>query len=295
MELRVLQYFLAVVREKNITRAAEALHVTQPTLSRQIAQLEEELGAPLFIRGKTLTLTDAGMLLLRRAEEVDTLMRKIEGDFAEQSDVGGVIAIGSGGQIAARALPDILRGFREKYPRVSYRLYTNNAEHVKEKLEHGTLDFGFLLEPVDVSKFDYIRMKRRERWGLLLPAAHPLARKETIQKADLYALPLMLSNRPAIQKELEEWLGAPLSELNLFATYNIVTNAAILAESGAAAALTIEGAVALMDNRRVVFRPLEPELSMSSVLVWKKFQTHFGAAAKFTEYFKSMLEMYEKA
>ena len=288
MELRILQYFLAVVREENISRAAEVLHITQPTLSRQMAQLEDELGTPLFIRGKHMTLTDAGVMLRHRAEEVVALMDKIENEFASQQEVGGVISIGSGGLNASHMLPAAMDGFRKKYPKVQFQLYTNSAEYIKEKLEQGVLDIGLLLEPVDVTKFDYIRMKNTEKWGLLLRTGHPLASKPYITKEDLIGEPLITTNRESIQKELENWLGDTLTKLDIFATYNIITNVAMLVDSGVASALTIEGAVDLFGSDRMVFRPLYPELSMTSVLAWKKYQPDFGAAGKFLEYLKSI-------
>ncbi len=288
MELRVLQYFLAVVREENISRAAESLHVTQPTLSRQMTQLEEELGTPLFIRGKHLTLTDAGVMLRRRAEEVVSLMNKIESEFEEQNEVGGIISIGSGGLIATQCLLPVMQSFREKYPKVQFQFYTNSAEYVKERLDQGLLDFGFLLEPIDVTKFDYIRMQEKERWGLLMPANHPLAKNDYISRNDLFSISLITSDRLSIQKELENWLEDDFYKLDIFATYNIITNVAMLVNGGVASALTIEGAVNLFESHQVVFKPLYPELSMTSVLAWKKFQPNFGAAGKFLEYFKSM-------
>ncbi len=288
MELRVLQYFLAVVREENISRAADVLHVTQPTLSRQMAQLEEELGTPLFIRGRHLSLTDAGVMLRRRAEEVAALMDKIESEFEEQGEIGGIISIGSGGLSASQILPPVMQSFRQKYPKVQFQFYTNSAEHVKERLDQGLLDFGLLLEPIDVTKYDYLRMVEKEKWGLLLRTDHPLALKECIKKEDLYGIPLITTNRLSLQKEMENWLDDSISSLDIFATYNIITNVAMLVSSGVASALTIEGAVNLFGNDKLIFKPLFPELSMTSVLVWKKFQPNFGAAGKFLEYFKSM-------
>lgn len=289
MELRVLQYFLAVVREENISRAAESLHVTQPTLSRQMAQLEEELGTPLFIRGKHLTLTDAGVMLRRRAEEVVSLINKIESEFEEQNEVGGIISIGSGGLSAVEFLLPAMQSFREKYPRVQFQFYTNSAEYVKERLDQGLLDFGLLLEPIDITKYDYLRMPAKEKWGLLLRSDSPLAEKEYITKADLQSIPLITTDRRSLQNELEHWLGKPFSELDIFATYNIITNVALLVNSEAASALTIEGAVNLFGGDKFVFKPLFPELSMTSVLAWKKFQPSFGASGKFLEYLKTML------
>lgn len=288
MEVRVLEYFLAIAQEENLSRAAEVLHVTQPTLSRQMMQLEDELGAQLFIRGRHFALTDEGVMLRHRAEEVVALMEKIESEFEQKQDIGGVISIGSGGLNASRMLPEMMDAFRKKYPRVQFQLYTNSAEYIKERLEQGLLDFGILLEPVDIAKFDYIRLKEKERWGVLLRAGHPLAKNQFITKEDLLYEPLITTSRTSIQKELENWFGQPLSSLNIFATYNIITNVAMMVDSGVASALTIEGAVSLFGGERMLFRPLYPELSMTSVLAWKKFQTSFGAAGKFLEYLKSM-------
>ena len=288
MEIRLLEYFLAVVQEENLSRAAEVLHVTQPTLSRQMAQLEEELGTQLFIRGRHLTLTDSGVMLRRRAEEVVSLMGKLEQEFAQKEDIGGIISIGSGGLNASRMLPEIMDGFRKKYPKVQFQLYTNSAEYIRERLEQGLLDFGILLEPIDVIKFDYIRLKEKERWGVLLRAGHPLAKKESITREDLLHETLIMTNRASIQKELEHWFGQPLSSLDIFATYNIITNVAMMVDCGVASALTIEGAVSIFGGERMVFRPLSPELSMTSVLAWKKFQPNFGAAGRFLEHLKYM-------
>lgn len=243
MELRVLQYFLTVVREENISRAADVLHVTQPTLSRQISQLEEELGKQLFVRGKHLTLTDAGIMLRRRAEEVVQLMGKIDEEFREQEEVTGIISIGSGGQFSAAALPEIMEGFRKKYPKVQYEFYTNSANHIKEQLDRGLLDFGLLLEPIDIGKYDYLRMPEVERWGIFMRKDDPLAQKESITRDDLRGLPLITTNRLSLQKEIANWFGDEFGELNIFASYNIITNVAMLVEHGTARALTIEGAV----------------------------------------------------
>ncbi len=287
MELRWLQYFLAVVREENISKAADVLHVTQPTLSRQMAQLEKTLGTTLFVRGRHFELTDAGVLLKYRAEEMVGLMGKLEEEFANQLEPGGVISIGSGGLYAMHVLPRIMADFRKLYPKVSFNLYTNNADHIKERLEQGLLDFGLLLEPVDVAKFDYIRMAERERWGVFLRKDHPLSRKETIWKEDLKGEPLIMSDRLFVQKELESWFGSMYSEPDIFATYNIITHAANIVADGIASALTIEGAVSQFGSEQFVFRPLTPDLSMSSVFVWKKFRAGFTAAGVFLEYFKS--------
>lgn len=287
MILRLLQYFLAVCREENITRAAEMLHVTQPTLSRQMAQLEEELGATLFIRGRRLTLTEAGMKLRSRAEEIVRMMDRIETEFQEEEELAGTVSIGAGGLSSFQSLPPVIEEFLKKYPRVRFDFHTNNADFIKEQLDRGLLDFGLLLEPVDIAKYDYIRMREKERWGLLMRQDNPLARKAFITRRDLRKVPLITSNRLAIQQEVSQWLGNVLEELDIIATYNIITNVSSLVDSGLACALTLEGAVSLFEGGRLTFRPLSPALEMNSVLVWKKFNPFFNTAGKFLEFFQS--------
>ena len=287
MILRLLQYFLAVCREENITRAAEMLHVTQPTLSRQMAQLEEELGATLFIRGRRLTLTEAGMKLRSRAEEIVRMMDRIETEFQEEEELAGTVSIGAGGLSSFQSLPPVIEEFLKKYPRVRFDFHTNNADFIKEQLDRSLLDFGLLLEPVDIAKYDYIRMREKERWGLLMRQDNPLARKAFITRRDLRKVPLITSNRLAIQQEVSQWLGNVLEELDIIATYNIITNVSSLVDSGLACALTLEGAVSLFEGGRLTFRPLSPALEMNSVLVWKKFNPFFNTAGKFLEFFQS--------
>ena len=288
MELRLLEYFLTVVREENISRAAEMLHMTQPTLSRQMKELEDELHTTLFIRGKRLTLTNSGVMLRRRAEEVVSLMNKIDSEFREQEEISGVISVGSGGLKAARILPELIEHFRERYPLVSFEIITGTADRIKEMLEHGLLDFGFLLEPVDIEKFDYLRLPAKEIWGVLLPANHRFAKEKAITREQLKDLPLVVTSRNALRGEIEEWLKYPVSELDVVATMNLIDNVAPLAERGIACVMCVEGAVDMFDPNRFAFRPLNPELSMTSVLAWKKLSPYAGAAGRFLEYIKSI-------
>jgi len=288
LEFRELQYFLAVVREENITRAAESLHITQPTLSRQMTLLEEKLGAKLFVRGKYLSLTDAGMMLRRRAEEASALMDNIQRDFQEDEELAGRISIGMGGLHAFRELARAMDSFKKLYPRVDFSCHTNNADYIKEQIDQGILDFGLLLEPVDISRYSIIRMEEKEIWGLFMRRDHPLAAKEKICSSDLHTCRLIVSARESVNRQLEMWLGAKMSSLDIFAVYNIITNVATLVEDGLAAALTIRGAVECMEGDKMVFRPLEPELSMTSVLAWKKIQPGLGVAGKFLQHVKDM-------
>lgn len=290
MDIRTLRYFLAVVREQNISRAAEALFITQPTLSRQMAQLEDELGVPLFERGKRLALTDAGVALSHRAAEVVEMMDKIKAEFSQNQTVAGIIGIGMGGLAAAQQILDLSREFQKRYPQVQFQFYSDNADDIKEKLDAGLLDFGVLLEPVEVARYDYMRFHSQECWGLLMPANSPLAEKAVIIAQDLIGLPLMTTSRQAVQKELENWFGGLQDKLNIIATYNLITHVAALIAHGEAYALTLEGAVSSLDNARLAFRPLSPELTMSAVLAWKKTHSDFGTAAKFLQFVKEKLE-----
>ena len=289
MDIRALRYFLAVAREENISKAAAVLHVTQPTLSRQIAQMEEELGSQMFVRGRHLTLTDAGILLRRRAEEIVELMDKMEGEFETSEDLGGIISIGSGVLKSSRLLSDVMLGFREKYPKVQYELYFNTSEYIKEQLDKGLLDFGLLMEPVDLGKYDYLRVHEKERWGLFMKRTHPLAEKEGIDKEDLKGALLVTPSRLSVQREITSWLGEDIQGLNILASCNILTNAVTLLNRGDVCFLTIEGAFGSQQNEEMIFRPLLPEMATSSVLVWKKFQPFAGTAGRFLEYFKKEL------
>lgn len=295
MEIRVLKYFLAVAREENISRAAEVLHITQPTLSRQIAQLEEELGTQLFVRGKHLMLTDAGIMLRRRAEEVTELVDRIEAEFSEPEDVGGKISVGEGAIRSSEILMKAMVQFREKYPKVQYEIYSNTSDFIKERLDKGLCDFGLLLEPIDIEKYDFIRIPVKERWGLFMEKNHPLAEKEVIEREDIKQVPLITASRLSMQKEIANWLGEDTEQMNIFATCNIITNAQIMVNLGEICFMTVEGAMDSFQRENLVFRPLSPALELSSVLVWKKFQPFSRAAGRFLEEFKNMLEEYKGA
>lgn len=288
MELRVLRYYLTVVQEQNMSRAAEVLHLTQPTLSRQIAQLERELGAQLFERGRKLELTPAGVRLKDRAEELVRLADLVEDEF-HTAGVEGVVRIGSGGLSSSKVLPAAMEGFRNQNPHVSFEMYTNSADYVVGQLEKGLLDFGFLLEPVDTERFDYVRLDVRERWGLLVRRGDALAARASVDANDLLGRPLVVTARPDLQRELGSWLGIDFGQLDVLCTYNVVTNVMMLVDSGVASALTIAGAVELYDPARFAFLPLEPELSSPSVLAWKRSSLRFGAPDHFLSYLRGML------
>lgn len=295
MEIRVLRYFLTVVREGGINRAAEVLHITQPTLSRQLAQLEEEVGVKLFHRGaKRITLTNEGILLRRRAEEILSLVDRTQQELTEQDElVEGTVVIGGGELAAMQLLPEIIEGFREKYPLVTFDIFTGNADLVKEQMEKGLIDIGVLLEPVDIEKFEFIRLQKKERWVVLMRPDDPLAEKESVTAKDLEHMPLILPRRTNVQNELSNWLGNSFQEQQVLFTSNLTTNSALMVQRGLAYSLVIEGSVPFWDKEKITYRPLSPELIANSVLAWKKQQPFSPATMKFIEYMRCFLGITE--
>ncbi len=285
MDIKTLRYFLVVAREGNITRASELLHITQPTLSRQIMQLEEELGAKLFKRSSHgIGLTEDGMRLKKRAQEMVLLAEKTEKEFRQKEDtVSGEIAIGSAEAKSVHNLAERITAFREKYPMVQYDLYTANADDIKERLDRGILDIGLLTEPVDVSKYNFIRLAKRERWGILVHRDSGLAGKEKVTPEDLLQIPLFLVRRLLVKNELAGWFGDYFDHLHIAGTYNLVNNAAVMAENKIGAVLCLD-----MGNRNenLCFVPLSPAVEAGAVIVWNKNQIHAPAVSSFIEFLK---------
>lgn len=289
MELRVLKYFLVVAREASITRAAEMLNITQPTLSRQLMQLEDQLGAKLFIRGKSkITLTDKGMLLRRRAEEIVDLAEKTENEFLEDDDlIAGEIFIGSGETNAMHSLAKAMKEFHDEYPQVQYSIYSANADDIKEKIDKGLIDIGLLTEPVDISKYDFIRLKQKEVWGVLMRKDELLASKEYITAKDLIDKPLINTRRLMVQNEISNWFGEDYDKLNIISTYNLIFNAAVMVEEGLGYAICLDKLVNFNDNINLCFKPLLPKLETGGVIIWKKHQIFSSATSKFIERLKN--------
>lgn len=291
MEIRVLRYFLTVVREESITKAAEVLHITQPTLSRQLAQMEETLGVQLFIRGtRKIVLTNEGMLMRRRAEEILELVDKTEREIMEQEEqIEGVVAIGCGDLKAVQILPELIRSFHEKYPKVTFELYTATADHVKDRMDKGLTDIGLLLEPINMDKYDFIRLSEKEKWVVAMHPDDPLAEKAFITAEDLEKLPLILPHRLNIRSELANWFGDSYEKLNVLFKSNLPSNSSIMVYNRLAYALIVSGAVELWDKEKITVRPLYPELTATSALAWKRHQPFGRAAEKFIEYLKESL------
>ncbi|MDO4311778.1 MAG: LysR family transcriptional regulator [Eubacteriales bacterium] len=293
MEIRVLRYFLAVAREENITKAAEVLHITQPTLSRQLTQLEEEAGVRLFHRGaRKITLTNEGILLRRRAEEILELVNKTEQELAlSEEQIEGTITIGCGELAAVQTLAGLCDAFHAKYPRVRFDLYTATADYVIEQMDKGLVDIGLLLEPVDMEKYEFIRLGIKERWIVLMKPDDALAALEAVTASDLEKLPLMLPRRLGVQSEVASWFGDKYENLNVVFTSNLSTNSAVMVEKGLGYSLVIEGGVPFLDQKKITYRPLSPELSATSVIAWKRQQPFCRAAEKFIEQIRYLLEV----
>ena len=289
MELRVLKYFLMIAREENITHAAQLLHVTQPTLSRQIRELEAELGVKLFERGNhRIVLTQDGQLLRRRAQEIVDLAEHAERDFSHKdAQLGGEIAIGSGETRSVSALAQILSSFRQRYPKVRYRFYSANADHIKERMENGTLDVGLLPEPVDIDRYEFIRVPVQEEWGILTREDSPLGSLETIRPENLAGRPLMVASREIVENELENWLGEHMDQLDITVRYNLLYNVAMLVKNGFGDALCIRLDCTYPGLR---FVPLQPPLVFGSVLVWKRHQATSNAVGALIAHTRKCLE-----
>ena len=290
MEFRVLKYFLMVAREENITKAAALLHLTQPTLSRQLMQLEAELGVKLFHRSKhSIILTEDGMLLKRRAQEIVSLSDKTVQELSHKEDVlSGEIAIGCGETKNMLFLSEQIKKFRQKYPLVQFSIHSAIADDIKERIEKGVLDIGLLMEPVDVGKYEFIRMPQKEKWGILVRKDSELAVKESINPKDLTNVPLIMVKRELVKSELASWFGDYYEGLQIAATYNLILNAASMVERGVGVALCFDLGAAFYED--LCFIPLAPTLETGSVLVWKKNQTLGSATSQFMRYLRNAFQ-----
>lgn len=281
VELRILKYFLTVAREENITRAANLLHVTQPTLSRQLMQLEDELGVKLFYRSKhRITLTDEGLLLKRRAQEITELAERTTREVSRSSEnLMGEIAIGCAEASSISVLAGLMNYFRQKYPLVHYTLYSGIADDIKERIENGLLDIAFLTEPVDISKYGFVRLPHKEEWGVLIRKDSPLAEKQAVIPQDLLGIPLLMPKRDLVKNELSSWFGSLNDRMDFAVNYTMLMNAAVMVHSGFGAALCLNMGTDFYDDLRFV--PLAPPLATGCVLAWKKSQRQAPAVEEF--------------
>lgn len=283
MDIRVLQYFLAVAREESITRAADALGITQPPLSRQLKDLELELGKQLLIRGsKKVTLTEDGMLLRKRAEELVDLMEKTKTEMAASSEnIGGDIYIGCGETQGIFLLARTARNLQKNHPLIRYHIYSGDAERVMERLDKGLIDFGLLVGETDMTRYDYMKLPAKDRWGVLMPQDSPLAEKESVTAKDLRDKPLILSHQTSSDCEMFSWLGSDSSGLNIVATYDLIYNAAQFVKNGFGYVITLDKLISTSPESGLCFRPLFPVMEAQLYIVWKKYQILGRASGAF--------------
>ena len=288
MEFRTLQYFLAVTKEENITRAAESLHISQPYLSKQLMDLEHELGKQLLIRGKRkITLTEDGALLRKRAEEILSLVNKTESDLSSNTpQISGEITIGGNPTMTVLNAASHLRS---QYPDVHFQFYSSDAIDVLERLEHGSLDFAIFLEPIDVTEYDYVSLPESSHWGLLMPSDCTLAEKNYIERIDLLDIPLIFHRRAGLQQLISHWADIDINNFNIAATYNVVNGSPTkFIKSGLGYYLTTEDLLPSVLEQDVCFRPLNPLLEIHYALIWKRTAFQSKAAEVFLEKLKQI-------
>ena len=288
MELRVLNYFLMVSQEENITKAAHLMHVTQPTLSRQLMQLENELGVKLFERSNhSIVLTNEGLLLKRRAQEIVSLAEKAKRELMTEKELAGEVEIGSGEFMSFSLFADIISEFQKKNPNVHFNLNSGNADTIKERLENGGFDMGLLSAPVDISKYEFIRLPQKERWGVIVHKDFSISDRSYVTPDDLVDLPIIMPHRRMVREEIKSWFGHLYGNTSIFATYDLLYNAAIMAQKKMGIVLTIE-LESKFDNLK--FIPLAPKLEFGSVLVWKKNQIKSEAMEAFIDFTKKYIK-----
>lgn len=286
MEIRELRYFLAVAREGNITRAAESLHIAQPSLSKQLMELEKKLGKQLLVRGKRkITLTEEGVLLRKRAEEIVELLEKTEHEISydPEETMGDIYIGGSSSESVLSAAAEL----RKNYPGIRFHFYSGDAMDVAERLDHGSLDFAVMLEPVDNIKYDFLSLPDRSEWGILMKKNDPLADKNCITEDDIKKMPLIMHQRIGLQNEIAHWAGTDLESLTIAATYNVVHGSPVsFVRQGLGYFLTTGDLLAPTLDPEVCFLPLEPKLPTQLALVWKKYAVFSNAAKVFYESFQ---------
>lgn len=295
MELRVLQYFLAVAREQSIVRAAESLHLSQPTLSTQIKNMEDELGKQLLIRGtkgsRKVTLTEEGMILRKRAEEILDLVKKTENEIIlSDSVIIGDVYIGAGETDGVRLLAKTAGKLRKDYPGIHYHISSGNGAFVTEHLDKGLLDFGLVFGNPDLKKYEALKLPMKDVWGVLMRADDPLAQKESISPEDLWNQPLLLSQEQSDGGPLIQWMHKKLSSLNISVAYNLLFNASLFVEEGLGYAIAFDKIINTSGNSKLVFRPLSPALEVEMSLIWKKYQVFSKPAEKFLQALQETLE-----
>lgn len=297
MDIRVLRYFVTMAREGSLTAAARFLHVTQPTLSRQLKDLEEELGKKLFIRSNySVRLTEEGMLLRKRAEDILAMVNKTKDEFMAMDDIaGGDVYVGSAETDAFKYFTQAAISLQSQHPDMRYHLYSGNLHGVTERLDRGLDDFGIVVDPVDLSKYNYVTLPYKDQWGVIMQRESPLAEKHAIRAEDLMGVPLIVS-RQAIgpdvpQSAFAEWFGNAYEKLRIVATYSLAFNPFIMAREGFGYVVGFDKMINTATENNLTFRPLEPVLKSGLHIIWKKYQVFSPAASLFLEEIKARLGM----
>jgi DNA-binding transcriptional LysR family regulator len=296
MEIRLLRYFIAVANQQSISAAAKSLHISQPTLSRQLSDLEVELGTSLFIRGnRKITLTTEGMFLLTKAKEIVRLVEKTEANFNQPSEIiSGEIYIGGGETEAMHFIAETLKDLLKDHPAIQFHLYSGNADDIMDKLDNGLLDFGIVIEPTDKKEYDYMHLPAKDVWGVLMRKDSPLAHKTSIQPADLIDKPLIISRQTTVDNELSGWFGQNVKDLNITGTYNLLFNAARMVEKNLGYALCLDKLINTSGDSKLCFKPLNPKLHAGLNIIWKKHQVFSIAASKFLDQIRYNIEKYNQ-
>lgn len=295
MELRVLHYFLAIAREQSIVRAAESLHLSQPTLSTQIKNMEEELGKQLLIRGtkgsRKVILTEEGMILRKRAEEILALVKKTETEITLSDNIiMGDVYIGTGETDAVRLIARAAKTLQKSHPGIHYHISSGNATFVMEQLDKGLIDFGIVFGNVDLTKYNSLKMSDTDTWGVLMRRVSPLAEKEWITPEDLWDKPLIMSQQENRGGDITRWLKRDASELNIVATYNLMFNASLLVEEGLGYVIGLDHIINTSGDSTLCFRPLAPKLENELSIIWKKYQLFSKPSQKFLEVLRQYLD-----
>lgn len=285
MDIRVLKYFLAVVQEESVTRAAEAIHTTQPNLSRQLNLLEEELGCKLFERGsRKITLTEEGLFLHKRAKEIVELTERTESDLSLLKEAAsGVVHIGGIETHVMRFLAHTILSLKDVYPQIQYDFFSGSIAEITDWLNKGLLDFGVVVAPVDMQKYDYIKLPVNDRFGVIMRKDCPLAKLPSIRPEDIGNYPVWVAHQQIEGNVLSSWLGRDLQSLNIVSTFNLITTPAMMIEEGFGMAFTFDHLVNTGENSNLCFRPLEPKIEADIFLIWKKYQMFTRAASVFLE------------
>lgn len=291
MEFRLLQYFLAVAREESISGAAAFLHLSQPTLSRQLKELEDELGKQLFVRGsRKITLTEEGMLLRKRAQEIVQLMKKAEEEITLSDDmIAGNLFIGAGETDAVRYLVQAQSALRQENPQICFHIQSGDKMTILEWLDKGLVDFGLIFGNVDYTKYEALEIPLHDIYGVLMRRDSPLAEKEYIEPKDLWDKPLIVCRQEYAENSLLPWLKRKREQVNIVATYNLLFNGSLMVEGGVGYALCLDKIINVSGDSRLCFRPLSPKVEPGTHIIWKKYQVHSKAAKKFLHMLQTFL------